>query len=95
MTTRLPPFVTQFVRERCSTPAGPDPIRRRLPAKLLETWAFVWDDLDRLFGHLQELASDPTSGFGLNDARQVMADARRQLQARADGMQSGISSDLS
>jgi hypothetical protein len=80
MASRLP-FVTRLVRERRTYQLLPSRTNR-LAAAPQQTWVFVWEDVDRLFGYVHDLVQDARSGFSLRDAQTVMADARRQLEAR-------------
>lgn len=45
-----------------------------------ETRVFVWNDLDKLFQYLHELARNPESGFGSADLLWVMAFVRWQVR---------------
>ena len=47
-----------------------------------ETWVFVWNDVDKLVGHLHGLVQDPESSFGVADMLWVMAAARRQVRSK-------------
>ena len=46
----------------------------------LETWVFIWQDIDALCEHLHGLVQNPKSGFVFADLLWVMDVARWQLR---------------